>query len=122
MQRLVYSRVSNTDYREPEPVRVHQELGQRDRHGSYRQFLHRPGATAFRLASGERRYTRVLEHHTYHETVQANPSFVRPEDSHPDVPRIRQRIDLVGLLLGPWHCDLRQSGLLRGTYPVQSEE
>lgn len=122
MQRLVHPRVPNTDHREPEPVRVHQELGEPDRHGGDVEFLPRPGPPTLRIPPRERRHPRVLEHNTHNETVQADTPLVRPQDPDPDVPRVRQRIDPASLLPGPRYRDIRKPGLLRGAYPVQSEE
>lgn len=122
MQRLVHPRVPNTDHGEPEPVRVHQELGEPDRHGGDVELLPRPGPPTLRIPPRERRHPRVLEHNTNHETVQAHPPLVRPQDPDPDVPRLRQRTHPARLLPGPGYRHIRKPGLLRGAYPVQSEE
>lgn len=122
VQRLVHAGVPHTYHGEPEPLRVHQELGEPDRHGRDPELLPGPGPAAVRLAPRERGHPRILEHHTHHETVQADAPLLRPQDPDPDVPRVREGADPPRLLPGPRHRDLRQSGLLRGTDPVQSEE
>ena len=122
VQRLVHPRVPNTYHGKPEPLRVHQELGEPDRHGGHAELLPRPGPPTLRVPPRERGHPRVLEHNTYHEAVQAHPPLVRPQDPHPNVPRIRQRVDPSRLLPGPRHRHIRKPGLLRGTHPVQPEE
>ena len=86
------------------------------------QFLHRPGACSNGLPPGECRRPRVLLHHPHPPAVQADPPLPRPQDPPPNLPRLLQRTDALGLLPGARHHHLCQPGLLCGAHPAQSAQ
>jgi len=88
-------------------LRLHQELGEPNRHGCDTEFLRRPGVAAVRGPLGERRYPRVLEHHTHNEAIQAHAPFLGPEDPDTDLSRVGERAHVAGVLPRPRHRYLR---------------
>lgn len=119
VQRVVHFRDPGAVHRVAQQMRVRQGVGEHHRLHSHVELLHRSDTAEVRLAPGERGHTGVLLHHTHHETVQADATLVRPEDTDADVPRVCQGADAASVLPGPGHRDIRQPGVLRGANPGQ---
>lgn len=113
VQRMVYVRDTSAVHRVTEQVRVRESVREHHRLHSHAEFLHRSDTAEVRVTSRECRHTRVLLYHTDHETVQADSTLVRAEDTYADVPGVGQGADTARVLPGAGHRDIRQPGVLR---------
>ena len=99
VQCLVHHRNTISFHHLPQQVVVRSGFGQYYRLCGHALLLHRSDPATLRGAPRERRYLGILLHHPHHEALQVDAPLVRIEDSHTDVPRIRQGANSTRVLL-----------------------